>query len=73
MGTDRYLGYQQLHDGSVLITHRCRPLQVVRGRQQVSELLSALRSEDAQAVLSRYSRRADGADNAADISCRSGV
>src|SRR5689334_16950316 len=54
MRTARLFGYQQLHEGAVLITRQCRTVNVVRGREQVSELLSALRGEDAQAVLSRY-------------------
>ncbi|MFD3589184.1 hypothetical protein [Streptomyces sp. NPDC058683] len=58
MRTPRLFGYQQLHEGAVLITRQCRTVNVVRGQQQVSELLSALKSEDAQVVLSRYADRA---------------
>ncbi|MFF2012654.1 hypothetical protein ACFVWY_26760 [Streptomyces sp. NPDC058195] len=54
MRTPRLFGYQQLPDGAIMITRRCRTTRVVRGKEQVSALLSALRSEDAQTVLSRY-------------------
>ncbi|MGW5271505.1 hypothetical protein ACWEQP_02745 [Streptomyces sp. NPDC004044] len=57
MRTARVFGYLQLHSGSVLITRQCRTVNVVRGQEQVSELLSALQSEDTQAVLSRYANR----------------
>ena len=66
MRTPRLFGYQQLHEGSVLITRQCRTVNVVRGREQVSELLSALKSEDTQVVLSRYANRA----REANTSCR---
>ncbi|WP_328451069.1 hypothetical protein OG780_23095 [Streptomyces sp. NBC_00386] len=58
MRTPPPFGYQQLHEGSVLITRKCRTVNVVRGKEQVSELLSALRSGDTQVVLSRYAGRA---------------
>ncbi|MFD1659670.1 hypothetical protein ACFSL4_16075 [Streptomyces caeni] len=58
MRTSRLFGYQQLHEGAVLITRQCRTVNVVRGQEQVSELLSALKSEDAQVVLSRYANGA---------------
>lgn len=57
MRTPRLFGYQQLHEGSVLITRQCRTVTVVRGKERVSELLSALKSEDTQTVLSRYANR----------------
>ena len=60
MRAPRLFGYQQLHEGSVLITRQCRTVNVVRGREQVSELLSALESEDPQTVLSRYASRPRG-------------
>ncbi|MEV6195918.1 hypothetical protein AB0M19_26370 [Streptomyces sp. NPDC051920] len=60
MRTPSPFGYQQLHEGSVLITRKCRTVNIVRGKEQVSELLSALRSEDTQLVLSRYAERARG-------------
>ncbi|GAA0499387.1 hypothetical protein [Streptomyces olivaceiscleroticus] len=60
MRTPRLFGYQQLHEGSVLITRQCRTVNVVRGKKQVSELLSALKNEDTQAVLSRYASRTRG-------------
>lgn len=66
MRTPRLFGYQQLPEGSVLITHRCRTVNVVRGKEQVSELLSALKTEDTQAVLSRYANRV----RELDTSCR---
>ncbi|MFG2890719.1 hypothetical protein [Streptomyces sp. NPDC048248] len=69
MRTPPLFGYQQLHEGSVLITRQCRTVNVVRGKEQVSELLSALRSEDAQVVLSRYANRA----REMKASCRPGT
>lgn len=57
MRISRPFGYQQTHEGSILITYRCRTVNVVRGKEQVSELLSALKSEDTQTVLSRYANR----------------
>ncbi|MEU8469113.1 hypothetical protein AB0F30_14550 [Streptomyces sp. NPDC029006] len=54
MRASRLFGYQQLHEGAVLITRQCRTVRVVRGKEQVSQLLSALKNGDAQAVLAGY-------------------
>jgi hypothetical protein len=56
MANTPYFGYSwQPEEEVLLITHRCRTVCSVRGRDRIDALMRELRGGDRQAVLERWS------------------